>query len=61
VSSVCFLKNFKINKNIILPVVSCGWETWSLVLREVGRLRIIENRVLMKILGPKMGRGSMGL
>ena len=30
-----------------------GCETWSLTLREEGRLRVFENRVLRKIFGPK--------
>jgi len=44
----------KINKTIILPVVLYGRETWSLTLREERRLRVFENRVLRRILGPKM-------
>jgi hypothetical protein len=42
------LKNLKIiiYKTIILPVVLCGCETWSLTLRE-------EHRVLRRIFGPK--------
>lgn len=51
----------KVNKTIILPVVSYWWETWSVVLKEIHRLRMIENRVLMEILRPKMGQGSRGL
>jgi hypothetical protein len=43
----------KINKTIILPVVMCGFETWSLTLREEHRLRVFENRVLRRISGPK--------
>jgi hypothetical protein len=41
-------KNLKIKiyKTIILPVVWYGCETWSLTLREEGRLRVFENRVL---------------
>ena len=38
---------------IMLPVVLYGFETWSVTLREKHRLRILENRVLRKILGPK--------
>jgi hypothetical protein len=38
--------------NIILPVVLYGCETWSLTLREECRLRVFENRMLMKIFGP---------
>jgi hypothetical protein len=38
---------------IILPVVLYGYETWSHTLREGRRLRVIENRVLRRIFGPK--------
>jgi hypothetical protein len=37
----------------ILPVVLYGCETWSVALREEHTLRLSENRVLMRILGPK--------
>jgi hypothetical protein len=30
-----------------------GCETWSLTIREEGRLRVFENRVLRRIFGPK--------
>jgi hypothetical protein len=30
-----------------------GSETWSLILREEHRLKVFENRVLMRIFGPK--------
>jgi hypothetical protein len=43
----------KIYKTIILPVVLYGCETWSLTLREEHRLRVFENMVLRRILGPK--------
>jgi hypothetical protein len=43
----------RIYKTIILPVVLCGCETWSLTLREEHRLRVFENRVLRRIFGPK--------
>ena len=48
-------KNFeaKIYKTIILPVVLYGCETWSLTLREGSRLRIFENRIQVRIFGPK--------
>jgi hypothetical protein len=36
-----------------LPVVLYGCETWSLTLREKRRLRVFENRVLRRMLGPK--------
>jgi hypothetical protein len=48
-------KNLKIKiyRNIILPVVLYGCETWSLKLREERRLKLFENRVLRIIFGPK--------
>jgi hypothetical protein len=45
--------NFKIYKTIILPVVLCGCETWSLTSREEHRLRVFENRVMRGISGTK--------
>jgi hypothetical protein len=38
---------------LILPVVLCGCETWSLILREERRLRVFQNRVLRRIFEPK--------
>jgi hypothetical protein len=48
-------KNVKIRtyKTIILPVVLYGCETYSLTSREEFRLRVLENRVLRRIYGPK--------
>jgi hypothetical protein len=45
----------KIYRNIILSVVLYGCETWSLTLKEEGRLRVLDNRVLRRIFGPKRG------
>jgi hypothetical protein len=45
-------------KTIILPVVLCGCETWSLTLREEHRLRVFENRVPRRIFGPKRGEAT---
>jgi len=36
----------KINKTIILPLILCGSETWSLTLRREHRLKEFEKRVL---------------
>jgi hypothetical protein len=49
------VKNLKIviYKTIILPVVLYGCESWSLTLRDEYRLRVFENRVLRRIIGPK--------
>jgi hypothetical protein len=48
-------KNLKIKiyRTIILPVVLYGCETWLLTLREGRRLRVLGNRVLRRIFGPK--------
>ena len=54
--SSCLLSTnikIKIYRNIILPVVLYGFETWSLTLREKHRLRVFENRMLRRIFGPK--------
>ena len=52
-SSSLLSKNLKIKmyRNIILPLVLNGCETWSFTLREEIRLSVFENRVLRKILG----------
>ena len=39
----------KIYRIIILPVIVCGCEAWSLTLGEERRLRVFENRVLRRI------------
>jgi len=54
-SSNVLSRNFKIKiyRIVILPVVLYGCETWSLTLREERRLRMFENRVLRRIIGPK--------
>jgi len=43
----------KICRNIILPAVLYGCETWLLTLREEHMLRLFEDLVLRRILGPK--------
>jgi len=54
-SSSLLSKNLKIKiyRIIILPVALYGCETWPLTLREEHRLRVFENRMLMRIYGPK--------
>ena len=54
-SSRLLSKNLKIKiyRNIILPVVLYGCETWSLILREERKLRVFENMVLRRIFGPR--------
>ena len=44
---------FKIYRTIILPIVLCGCETWSLTLREERSPTVFENRELRRIFGPK--------
>jgi hypothetical protein len=46
------LKN-RIYSTIILPVALYGCETWSLTLRKEQRLRVFENKVLRRTIGPK--------
>ncbi|KDR21913.1 hypothetical protein L798_00464, partial [Zootermopsis nevadensis] len=49
----------KIYKSVILPVVLCCCETWSLTLWEEHRLMVFKNRVLRRTSGPKReGDGS---
>jgi hypothetical protein len=43
----------KIHRSVILLVVLCGCETWSLTLREEHRPRVFENRVLKRTSGAK--------
>ena len=54
-SSRLLSKNLKIKiyRTIILPVSLYGCETWSLTLREERKLRVFENMVLRRILGPR--------
>ena len=54
-SSSLLSKNLKIKiyRTVIFPLVLYGCKTWSLTLREEGRLRVFENRVLRRIFGPK--------
>ena len=54
-SSILLSKKLKmkIYRTIILHLVLYGCDTWSLTLREERRLRVFENRVLMRIFGPK--------
>jgi hypothetical protein len=50
--------NITVYRTIILPVVLYGCETWSLTLREEIILRVFEDRVLRRILGPKRDETS---
>ena len=43
--------NIKTYRTTILPVVLYGCETWSLLLREECRQRVLDNRVLRRIFG----------
>jgi len=56
-SSSLLSKNIKIKiyRTIILPVVLCGFKTWSFTLREERRLRLFENRLLRRIFGLMRG------
>ncbi|KAJ4442368.1 hypothetical protein ANN_03954 [Periplaneta americana] len=54
-SSSLLSKNLKVRiyKTVILPVLLCGCETWTITLREEHRLSVFENKVLRKIFGAK--------
>jgi len=54
-SSRLLSKNFKIEiyRTKIFPVVLCGCETWSLILRGERKLRVFEKIVLRRIFGPR--------
>ena len=41
----------EIHRTIILSVVLCGRQTWSLTLKEEHTLRVVENRVLKTLYG----------
>jgi len=43
-----------------LSVVLYGCDTWSLALNEKHRLRVLENRIMRRIPGPKMEEGARG-
>ena len=54
-SSRLLSKNLKIKiyRTIMLPVLLCGCETWSLTLREERKLRVFEKMVLRRIIEPR--------
>jgi hypothetical protein len=54
-SSSLLSKNIKIKKHrsTILPVILYVCETWLLTLKEECWLRVLENRVLRRLFGPK--------
>jgi len=43
----------KIYISIVLLIVLYGRETWSLTVREERSLKVLENRVLRRVFGPK--------
>jgi hypothetical protein len=57
-SSSLLSKNIKIkiHRNIILPVILYGCETWSLTLREECRLKVFKKRVLRELFGYQVDR-----
>ena len=52
---------FKIYKNIFLRFVFYGCETLSLALREERRLKVLGNRVLRRIFGPRRAEVTRGV
>ena len=62
-SSRFLSKNIKIKiyRNIILPVVFYGCETWSLKFQEERKLRVFDNMVLRRIFGPRRKEVTGGM
>jgi hypothetical protein len=54
------LKAQNTQKTTILPVVLYDCEIWSLTLRKEHRLRVFENRMLRRVLGPKREKVAGG-
>ena len=48
-----FLLGHPVYRTIVLPVGLYECETWSLSLREEQRLRLLKNRALRRLFGPK--------
>jgi hypothetical protein len=42
----------QIYKTLIRPVVTCGFETWTLTKSDENLLRIFERKILRKVCGP---------
>jgi len=51
------LSSSLLSRSTIVSVGLYGCETWSLTLREEGKLRAFENMVLRRIFGPKRDEG----
>jgi hypothetical protein len=43
----------KIYNTVVLHVILCGRETWSIIIREEHGLRVFENVVRKRMFGPK--------
>jgi hypothetical protein len=53
-SAACYQKpKDENNTTIILAAVLYGCNIWSVILRQEFRLKVLENRLLRKIYGPK--------
>jgi len=53
--------NIKIHRNVILPVIMYGCETWSLTLRKQCGTKVFDNTVLRRIFGPKRNEVTRGV
>ena len=60
-SLLSIILKMKIHRTIILPTVLYGCENWSLTLREEKKLRLFENMVLRRILGPRRDEVTGGV
>jgi len=50
---LCMCHDPHIYRTIILSVILYGCETWSLTLRKERKLRVFENMVLRRMIGPR--------
>jgi hypothetical protein len=53
-------KKSRVYRTKILPVALYGCEIWSLILREENSTRMLENRLMRRILGPKRDKMTGG-
>jgi hypothetical protein len=61
-SNACYhsVQNLLFSSVLSESIKVYGCETWSLTLREEPRLRVLENRVLRRIFGPKRSEVTEG-
>ena len=46
-------KDTKLYRTVILPVVSCGCKTWSVISKEEQWLKVFDEMLMIKLFGPE--------